>query len=66
MLVNTNEQEQTVELTLTENFAQHVAYDPFTETTVPATLTESADGIWNAKITLQPLQTLILIREKEI
>ena len=68
MLVNATEEEQTVELTLTEkfDFAQHVVYDPFTETTVPATLTEVADALWNAKITLQPLQTLIVIKESEL
>ncbi len=68
MLVNATEEEQTVELTLTEHFdfAQHVAYDTFTETTVPATLTETAPGVWNAKITLQPLQTLVVIKASEL
>ena len=66
MLVNATEEEQTVELTLTENFAQHVAYDPFTETTVPATLTETAPQVWNAKLTLQPLQTLLVINKSAL
>ncbi len=66
MLVNANEQEKQIEISLTAKFQEPVLYDPLSEEILPATFTSTGKEETHAAFTLAPLATAIIIEKKNL